>query len=1738
MNVFELSRSVIAEYENFSRSFTRISASDIKAQIDAEYASKRFWPEPTLQINPRFKDGATVAELVKQRLLHPACGSIFKDWQLRTHQSEAIVLDHGKKSFVVTTGTGSGKSICYFIPIINSALTSRPSEGRRRTRAIVIYPMNALANSQVGELNRYFTPVATEHKVSYALYTGQENDVERQKTANNPPDILLTNFMMLELLMTRQDELDRAVIENCIGLDYLVLDEIHTYRGRQGADVAMLVRRVRDRLARGKTLRCIGTSATMTSEGGDRGNEVVAKVASELFATTITKDCVIGETLERVTDITQTADSVKAKLAAAIKTPVPGDASNDLLRKHPLAIWAETRMGITPETPGGRWIRAKPLSLSAAAERLMADSGLKQDACRRALEDLFLVASKPEQARCGVGSQDPFFGVRLHQFISGAGRAYATIEPWHVRRVVFDGQKFLPGSENEKRLYALHFCHNCGQEHHPIWFENSETRVGLDRREIDDVPISQNGKDDADRKFGFFMPIPEGGIDFKGEPDDYPDTWTETARDGSTRLISRYRPYAFQRLSVRPDGTLGAGGVDGWFQPEKFRFCAACGELTASKGSDRYRLAGLTAEGRSSATTILVASILKWMHGQGSAVDEIKRKILGFTDNRQDAALQAGHFNDFVFVSLLRAAMICALKKAGPDGIEDADLGRLLQRALGFDQNNPDCFAEWLADPKLEGPLLNNAERAMRDVLAHRAWGDQRRTWRATNPNLERLGLMKIEYKGLDALCANEDKFKEAHGILKNASPNVRKKAFTKLFDHMRRSLAVATDSLDGAAIESLQRRSSELRSPWTLADERPLIGAALVLDRSQRANIPAEEELLRLRGGPTSALGRAICASDIWGRRLTAREYRDVVRGLIAAAENLIVRKRPMFMGERIENWDLYANAIVFKATDTVSENDREPNRFFREFYLALAGMIDTSSRAVFAFEAREHTAQVETKTRQIREARFRWRKEDREKLKTEEYQAKLQEVADTDTFLPVLVCSPTMELGVDIAELDTVYLRNVPPTPANYAQRSGRAGRGGQPALIITYCAAQSPHDQYFFRDPAQVVQGIVRAPTIDLANQDLVESHLQAIWLAETRAALSSRIAEVVDLERSERPIRDAIAKQVEELAVGERSRVRIRSILDDLFGDGRRVAGWLGEVATYTDRIVAEAPARFNATFQRWRNLLASAEQQYREANETFTRHNATREEHRMAERLRDLAGAQIKLLRDGSDSAQSDYYTYRYLATEGFLPGYNFPRLPLTAYVTTGRTQKSQSVIQRPRFLGISEFGPRSLVYHEGRAHRVVRVLLNAGASNGNGELATHSFYICKSCGAAHEPPKPEFCHACAATLADADQIMKAYRIENVQTAPTTRITANDEERQRQGFEIRTVFEWPTRDNGRKDIREAVIADDAGVIASVAFGPAAVIRRFNVGLRRRDPAAGMGFHINPRNGFWARAPGDEDDDSPQDPTKAVPQQIVPYVVDRKNALLLRFDGNARETAEMAGLQYALIRGIELIFQLEEGEVLAESLPSRNDRRAILIYEAAEGGAGVLSRLVDDAASFANVVMKAIEICHFDVKRFKAEEIQPGTLQDVPDAKCVAGCYRCLLSYYNQIDHDVIDRRDPNFREILVRLARARVVPVDSKAPPKEDADTATNAFRAAIVAHGLQPFDPKPLVVDGVSLPFAWRAERVVALYEDQHEKLRALLDERSLIAICMLRGNEADPGVLARLAAVLTGVTK
>src|SRR5688572_21112727 len=208
LDVFSLRDAVVGEYKSFATSFTTIRAEDIKQQVEAIYADQRYWPEPLIQINPSYKRSTNVEALAAARAVHPGCSAIFRTGPgaagetltLYKHQEQAIALAGHGESFVVTTGTGSGKSLCFFIPIVSAVLAERRTTAARRTRAIIIYPMNALANSQLEELDKFVANVQGDRPVTFARYTGQEDSEERRRIAENPPDILLTNFMMLELL--------------------------------------------------------------------------------------------------------------------------------------------------------------------------------------------------------------------------------------------------------------------------------------------------------------------------------------------------------------------------------------------------------------------------------------------------------------------------------------------------------------------------------------------------------------------------------------------------------------------------------------------------------------------------------------------------------------------------------------------------------------------------------------------------------------------------------------------------------------------------------------------------------------------------------------------------------------------------------------------------------------------------------------------------------------------------------------------------------------------------------------------------------------------------------------------------------------------------------------------------------------------------------------------------------------------------------------------------------------------------------------------------------------------------------------------------------------------------------------------------------------------------------------------------------------------------------------------------
>ena len=220
MNVFELHRNLINDYSSYTQSFIQIRDERIRKHVDAALHSGQLWPEPLIQSNPSFESGGTIEDLVHQGTLHEECLKIFqigKDKNnavgrpllLHRHQADAIYAARKKKNYVLTTGTGSGKSLSYIVPIVDHVLRRGSGKG---IQAIIVYPMNALANSQFGELEKFLVYGYPEGKspVTFSRYTGQESEKDREEILSNPPDILITNYVMLELILTRVKE--RALV--------------------------------------------------------------------------------------------------------------------------------------------------------------------------------------------------------------------------------------------------------------------------------------------------------------------------------------------------------------------------------------------------------------------------------------------------------------------------------------------------------------------------------------------------------------------------------------------------------------------------------------------------------------------------------------------------------------------------------------------------------------------------------------------------------------------------------------------------------------------------------------------------------------------------------------------------------------------------------------------------------------------------------------------------------------------------------------------------------------------------------------------------------------------------------------------------------------------------------------------------------------------------------------------------------------------------------------------------------------------------------------------------------------------------------------------------------------------------------------------------------------------------------------------------------------------------------------
>ena len=491
----------------------------------------------------------------------------------------------------------------------------------------------------------------------------------------------------------------------------------------------------------------------------------------------------------------------------------------------PLATWIEEVFGFEPGSPAASpQRRRRPPTLPEAARQLAEQTGTGQAACAAAIKDALQAGSRIINPATGR----PVFAFRLHQFLSKGDNVYVTLEPPATRHVTSTYQVAAPGAASDpdapqRILVPTAFCRECGQDYLAVTRSDTEGGRRYAARRDNDA----SGGDEA------------SGYLFISDDQPWPSSLEQVLVEGRLPYSwLTYDPVAGQtvdpaRVKLLPEPVqvdvtgreAGPGeGTYAAYVPSPFRFCLRCRtSYEQARGNDFAKLAKLSAEGRSSAMSLITASIVRTLRTWEGDLDDRARKLLAFVDNRQDASLQAGHFNDFVQVTQLRGALYRALDKA-PEGLTDEIVAQRVTEELGL------AMADFARNPGAKYSQRDEAWRALREVTGYRLYLDLERGWRVTMPNLEQTGLLRIRYRDLPEVAADAEAWRDSHVALREDDPVHREEIAAALLDELRRNLAIDVEYLSDDGFDLVRRLSAQhLKEPWSLPERElpPMAGVA-----------------------------------------------------------------------------------------------------------------------------------------------------------------------------------------------------------------------------------------------------------------------------------------------------------------------------------------------------------------------------------------------------------------------------------------------------------------------------------------------------------------------------------------------------------------------------------------------------------------------------------------------------------------------------------------------------------------------------------------------------------------------------------------------------------------------------------------------------------------------------------------------------------------------------------------------
>jgi len=1654
---------VAGAYRTFVSSFQKFKNPVIKEWIDRKIEEGTLlYKGPYIELARRYADGDSFENLIGAGILHPETSQYFTrdpadraspPVRLYRHQSVAVHSILSGKNTVITSGTGSGKSFCFAIPVVSTCLEMQ-DRGLQGIKAILVYPMNALANSQYDDLAARLAGSGlkiaiytgdTPHTYNEALITYRERTardapydselISREEIQRTPPDILITNYVMLEYILTRFEDKILFPPENLGILKYLVLDEIHTYTGKKGADTAYLIRRLKQHTGTTGTLRCIGTSATVREGEDERAGEAIAKFAAKLFGEPFDSTSVIGETF--LLPPRGTESKLPDRVLVGDDLLRVKDPGRDYLKElttqligEPFAI-QDPSAAYLGETLGSQktiqfiedQLAEEPKSIPDLIRTYRAT--IRQDAtyeeAAREIEAAF-IAGMLSEVPVGDTLQKRFIP-KMHMYFS-QGREIKCCLSRDGPHLHDAGEVTCPkcAERGHTRItFPMVFCRACGQEYYCVELLPDGT---VRPRDLD-TPAQE----------GEALYLYPG--EFHDEKADPPEWWcTDTGA-----IKEKFRSFVTPRTGTYcPDcNRLLIDGEDGeaCICPEKirvtliempFRFCPGegCGVSYDLRTRREFnKLFSFGTVGRSTATDVLVSKML-------TTLPPDMQKVIVFSDNRQDTALQAAHMNNIQKRIHFRRGLYHALAQAN-EPILLTDAGEAIFDALK-NHSEDGALPDYERDTG-QGRMRrrSHAESVYKKYLLMNAILEMGSTRQKNQPNLEDVGLLQVTYTGLDAL-AKDDALWEDLPLLSQAGPCRREDYLKGFLDIMRHNLAISTDFFmdpyDFA--EKIERFlnpdiifHNELLSakPTGYSDDAQMDTYRARVYRLTHANGSLVRWTKKALGTETTEEAQQIVerVEEILAGEGGLKRERIPRVGILSMISPDIIELSLAPPGEvqvcrkcgQVNHFQDLNFCINPNCTDLITLD--LANNYFRQEYTA------PFSEAV-QLHAEEHSGQVDGETRKLLETRFR----------------------DSQDNLNVIVCTPTMELGIDIGTLSAVYLRNVPPSPSNYAQRAGRAGRKSQASMILTFCGVGSrrgPHDQYFYRYPAKMISGKIASPRFLMDNRMLIRAHIHALILEVITLKIPQKIDGILDFEKENLPMFTEDAPGEEEglsrtrlAGMIEEHRVEILDAINEVLAEERQFLDWLDD--TFIVQTVDSFVSSFDGAFNLFRGEFSALFRELDEIN-IFLRRGRIPDRQRSAyKRRRDSIEKKLRDMRNGG----GDFTTYRYLGSQGFLPNYGFPtQVTSLAINYKGVFGSEEAELKRDRNIALVEYAPGNSVYFSGNRYSIRTPRLRTE----NNQPAMSTVLICPYCEAVYLDEKEismtgGACRNCGATLENAEVIEHSIEMPDQLAESRSMITSDEEERQRLGYEV-------TRHYTPSGTRQFSVAGDPGEpLLTIAYDHSGKIVSINHGpipSDKDEPLSGFTLCTACNRWIFGKDGVKEHLDSKNEMKRCwrngteenIIRNIVLYTDTRHDVIkidvpvLLDGEGNPLDEELyrpfFTTLAQAIIEGVQISMNVDVDEIRYFLMPDPENKKksSIILYETSEGGAGILESIVNQS-TFHEVIRQALTILH-----------------EYDEKKCDRACYECLCNYYNQFDHDILDRKLvlPLLRSLLT--AEVSVIP---------------------------------------------------------------------------------------------------